>query len=577
MKPGMSTPRDAAQPRMLPAAVAVTIVAIGLAAHGLLLATDHVIWDGWWQFADVDRQDGAAVTMRHLREVGRPLDALYYLPFRLVPSFDARVVGAKAAGLACWILTAICMFLVLHRGGLVATIPALVVAAIAVVLPVFPLLGEYSLWMYTSAVLLFWLGWLLVTLSARRRGAIRLGARVLSMAIFFLSFNLNSLLVMFYGVAAMLAGMRRRHERRPWVTGIAALALANADLLLTPLVFWGWKILYTPSNGSYAGYNRPSFDPARILGGYAGLIRDVLIGGGTELLSSSSWLFCSVIVVAALSLLVGRHRAMVDTVDGNSTAADGAKLASWGLFLLMTAAFPYIVVGQSLVASGWQSRNCILLPLPVAMIVTGLLQWANACFLPGRRHAWLPVACGLVILSVGCLCKNYLALQGFGAKQRSIIARMQDPDREDVAVLQLQDHWHLPGTIDSYPPLIWTYMAARDSTTPKTFVFETVSLFSGPSPDASGSQAAPVPRILVSRPLLEDMIKQTTLSYALEAIPRDGRHQLLVVMPANRSETPTALGARYLEQKWFDPAGMAGFLRDLTTETTVDLGMVANH
>ena len=38
------------------------VVGAGLAAHMLLPATDYVIWDGWWQFADVAWPEGPSVT-----------------------------------------------------------------------------------------------------------------------------------------------------------------------------------------------------------------------------------------------------------------------------------------------------------------------------------------------------------------------------------------------------------------------------------------------------------------------------------------------------------------------------------
>lgn len=576
METGTSTMRGDAWLGGLPMVSLITIALLGLAGHGVLLVTDHVIWDGWWQFADVARTEGPVVTMRHLHEVGRPLDSIYYRPFCLLTDFDSRVAASKAAGLACWILTAIAMFVVLRRGAAMPAPQATVVAALAMLLPTFPLLGEYCLWMYTAAVLLFWLSWALLTVTAGYRGGVRIFARILSCVMFFLSFNLNSLLVMFYGVAAMLAGMSQRLDRRRWLTGNSALLLAHADLLAMPIVFWIWKNVFTPPNGPYAGYNRPSLDPVRIVGGYAGVIRDVLIGGCLELVSSPLWVFLGVAAAVATSLVLGRHAAAAQRLLGDTKAADGSRMLAWGLVLLLAAAFPYIVVGQSLAASGWQSRNSILCPLPLALITTGLLIWANSRFLPARSHAWLPAACCLLILSIGCLGREYLALQGFGAKQWSLLARLQDPARGQASVVQFRDYWRLPGTIAYYPPVIWTFLAAHGRQSPETFVFETASRHPDlRQVDASGRVSTAVPRIEVNRSMLDGMIKETTLGYALEAIPRDGRHLLLMVMPTNQAETPLALGLRYLRQKWLRPDGLAEFLRGLTSEHAVDLGRVA--
>ena len=67
------------------------VIICGLLSHALLLATNYVVWDGWWQFADVAWPEGPIVTQTHLSEVGRPLDNAYYFPFQFVETFAVRV------------------------------------------------------------------------------------------------------------------------------------------------------------------------------------------------------------------------------------------------------------------------------------------------------------------------------------------------------------------------------------------------------------------------------------------------------------------------------------------------------
>ncbi|MFM8718520.1 MAG: hypothetical protein ACKOFH_03145, partial [Chthoniobacterales bacterium] len=159
------------------------------------MATDYVVWDGWWQFADIAWEEGAVVTETHLAEVGRPLDSAYYFPFRFVENFTSRVWLSKALGAALWIATALLMTQVLRRAARVPSDAAIAIGALVASSSVFAMLGEYSLWMYTSAVFLFWLGWAGLTVLPSWTGAPACGLRALYLATFVLSFNLNSLLV----------------------------------------------------------------------------------------------------------------------------------------------------------------------------------------------------------------------------------------------------------------------------------------------------------------------------------------------------------------------------------------------
>ena len=138
----------------------------------------------------------AGILSRQFRESGKPLEGWFLAPFRLIPSFDGRIAAGKMAGMACWIGSLLAMHACLRRLARLDGPVALTISGIAVAAPVYEVLGDVSLAMYPACMLLFWCGWLLFAAAINCRGSVAIACRVAAVALLFLSFNVNSLLVM---------------------------------------------------------------------------------------------------------------------------------------------------------------------------------------------------------------------------------------------------------------------------------------------------------------------------------------------------------------------------------------------
>ena len=546
------------------------VVLAGLAAHGLLFFTDHVIWDGWWYAADLSRPEGPTSMARLFHEVGRPLDMLFYLPFR---HRGDSVILAKWLGVAAWIGSAVFMEIVMVRLGRMPAAVATAIAVLAVTAPVFDLLGELALWMNTACVFLFWLAWVLVTLMKDANGWRRIALRISAIAVFFISFDLNSQLVMFYAVAAFLFALRLPAlDVRTLRDRLPRAAVRHADFLALPVVFWLWKTFFTATSGFYSGYNKPSIDPLALSSGYASMAMNLVVLGLLELFASPNWIAAAIAVGVAVAVATTRWNASAVGVMA-PLPARGAWFAGMGGMLLVAAAFPYIAVGQNLASEGWLTRNGILCSLPVALLFMGAAVGANRMFLPGRPVAWMIGVCVIAVLCIGNCQRNYLALQGFGAKQRSI----QDKLRGAVAgsrvcVIQLRDYYQIPATIPFYPPLIWTSIAGGGKPSPETFVIETASQFPDQiARDVNGEQRRVVPQLPLSSADVDQAITQTTMPYALQLVPRTGPQKLVTIMPGKHGNDGVSLGILYLWLKWFDRAKVGEFLESLTESQAFDL------
>jgi hypothetical protein len=541
------------------------IVAAGLVAHGVVLLTDYVLWDGWWYAADLARPDGPAVMARLFQEVGRPIDMWFYEPLRW--SGGDPVVWAKWLGAAAWIASAVCIATVLRRLARLHASVATAVGLLVVTLPIFDLLGELALWMNTACVLLFWLAWVIVSRLPHLPRWPALAARFAALALFFVSFNLNSNLVMFYAVAVAIAGLRLPDLRPATLRARLTAAMpCHADFLALPVVFWLWKTWFTPTSGFYAtGYNQPSLAPDRLASGYLGMARDFVLRGVMGFFWSPTWIAFALILAVAAMLAMRRSPFRQQFADAPHDG--GLRLMGWGAFLLAAAAFPYVAVGQGLATEGWLTRNCILCPLPVALMVVGGLLSVNRWWLRGFPTAWFAGVVAIVVLGVGGCLHNYLVYQALGAKCLAVRAKLSMVIRDSSpAMIQLRDYCPIPRTIPYYPPVIWTFIANDELEPPRTFVIETALLAPDvlqPGPDGQPRRVVP---IIPMRPTsLDEAITNTTMPYALERVPRKGPQLLASIGPGYGLAANGDLGQRYIAIKWLEPAVLTRFIDGFIT------------
>jgi hypothetical protein len=554
---------------------AVIVVACGLVAHALLLGTDYVIWDGWWQFADIRWAEGPVVTQTHLAEVGRPLDNAYYFPFQLVESFASRVWFSKALGALLWITTALLMVRVLKQIARVPSDASTAVGALVASSSVFAMLGEYSLWMYTSAVFLFWLGWAGMTVLPSCRGISAYAGRLLLLGTFFLSFNLNSLLVAFYSVSLALFALRLDSWRWPDIL-LSALRCVRRfpDFLVLPVVFWVWKKVFHASTGAYADYNTPSFSIGHLATAFLEMYRLMIAPLAFEMFSSPAWIVAAVFAAMAVAWIVADKNATRRISEGR-----GPVLIVVGLALFLANVFPYLAVGQVPTLFGWTSRNAILTPLPMAMMVVGLAMTSTQLFSFAPPRAWCALVAALIVLNVGACWRNYLSLQAFGLKQEAIAFHINEVKRQEpTALVQLRDYFRIPKTIDYYAPSIWTFLPTLGALKPDTFVFETVLMAPDQMQlDETGKPVTVSPWVSVNRTSLEDLINQTTMAYAMTAIPRIGRHVLLKIYPADANADPFRLGAEYIRRKWFARETIEDFIKQAAVGQVAELPPVSDR
>jgi hypothetical protein len=427
--------------------------------------------------------------------------------------------------------------------------------------------------MYTAAVFLFWCGWFALVCLPRESHVVGRIARLILWPVFFLSFNLNSQLVTFYAVCGCLFASRLAPFR---LKDTVRLGLVYAskywDLLMLPLLFWLWKKTWTPTTGAYAGYNSVSLSPERLATGASAMVAELVWPWMWNPVSSHTWVFAAV-VAAVTGLWILRS----STGYRHDLKKWSTRLVAAGLFLLAANSFPYLAVGQVPSAYGWNSRNAILAPLPLALLAVGAFLALSARLPSAMTHAWKAFVVAWVVLNAGACFRNYLTLQSFGVKQDSISIRIHEVvDRAPTAAVQLRDYFSIPATVANYAPSIWTFLPTRGALQPRTFVFEMrAALPDQQQTDARGNAVAVFPHVVLTTQMLDALIDQTTLGYAMAGIPRTGQHVLLCIRPTSYTGDGSRLGSEYLWRKWFNTGSLQEFVREATTSDSFELPPIA--
>lgn len=553
----------------------VVVVAVGVFAHGIVVLTDHVIWDGWWFNFYLGTAD-SEVLNRQLIESGKPLERFFLAPFRLISSFDGRVAASKVCSVAAWITSFVIVCWCLKAIARVPPSIAMAISSLAAAAPFYDVLGDLSLWMHVSCVLLFWLGWALVAVARGHDGLRHIVIRSIALATFFVSFNLNSLLVFFYSVASCFFILRKRGEEKGTVYSEILRVISRwADFTSLPIVFWLWKSAFTPTSGYYANYNKPNFQITSVIQGMGSVALTFFGPTAAELFFPIDW----AVIGALIGGLGGWWWVRRNVLIGSDL--DFGKhlpryLAVCGVILLAGASFPYVVVGQPIANYGWWSRNAILLPLPVATLcVAGVISLST-------RLSWKNRTCVIAIMVLAGIfasaaVRNYLMMQGYGAKQLAIQSRLRGLITDSSPVLiQLRDYFALPGANDGYPPSIWTFIASDLNREPRAFVVDTRQIVPDlMGRDADGQQTISFGIASVDRQTLEAAIHATGMAYALGSIPRTGGQALLIIQPGLHGADGRRIGGQYLRRRWLAPASLKHFVDEIASANTHVLPPVA--
>ena len=346
-----------------------------LSHFGLLLLGNHPFWDDW-ALVDAPRHE-IIETFRELGSFFNFYGLLHVTMLSVGPWFYRIATFILYYGIGYY------FFLVLRRTRLLDERKAFMAAVFFLVLPFNQGRGALILFPYTFCLFLFALAWKRLPQN-----------RIPSLLLFFLSFNMNSLLVFYLlpliddvrGFAVKSCSGRLLKPR-------GLLILLYQYIVFRPITFFLPFIYFIPKSllfkpyGYYKGYN----EHFSVISLFYSPLDQLRHWGGSVLQKDLSSIF-----VLAVSLVL----IVILTTSFRRPLGPKIRVLGISLFVLFLGLFPYYVLGHVPTFTEWTSRHQILIPFGFSLLaysigLLGLRPWLGRyqCF-----YFYLALLCLLIIL-----------------------------------------------------------------------------------------------------------------------------------------------------------------------------------
>lgn len=431
-------------------------------SHGLVLISGRIIWDGFWIIGMLERGETAKF-MEYCREIGLPMIgyfdmALMKLPY---PEFSCRLLGFVTL-----FINAIIIKQLLSPIRMFSPAEKWLIVYISAAYHGFQVLGDItSLWhslCYTTFLVAAFI-WQSHELKPEIRRSWML---VLSGFLFFLSFNLNSLLILYYILPICLAGFRTNMTMGEIRSTAARFALNNKIFLLLPILFWIGKEVFTPRIGANASYNRLILDPVSIAKGtyyayYEGII--------AKFRESASVYGGKMAVVALLLFVVSAFIVwrILKEKESLQRVSFSQSLRSIIVVILIygagCAGFILVGKGKEAFATGWSSRGTLLVSAPIAVLFILVLRQVAALLAPDifRRAAATIVLSFFVAGFIANNIASYFYWEAETTKEESLRMHLAKSSKfNQASIVYIEDSYIIPQAVAWYPPVVWTYLLA---------------------------------------------------------------------------------------------------------------------
>jgi hypothetical protein len=405
------------------------ILGYGILTHGVIVLNDGLYWDGW--ILDVWQQNRDKISMRRLySEVGMP--NLYY-EHQILGRFPRRILVYRAISLISILSIAVFVFLTAVHTNAFNTLQATVISLLLLSYPAYAVTfdGVVSL-QYTFKIAIYYVGCFLAVTTIGGSDATSMTVFVISLILFFVALNANSLLVYFGGFLLYYAWLV--HAQSP--NGVEAYEIVKLFLLtILPIAYWVMKETRTPRHGYYKDYNkfRISRFSTLLHNGFNALRYGIdipMIKPIGEVIRSknTSFVFAS-LLFASLAFHFGEDLVAVSVLHA-------LEILLIGYALLFLGALPFVLVGQFFSEGGWSSKNFMLFHLPFALIVFGWLQLVPDSF----RTVLIPV---ILVANTIYIVKTHLLYIAVSVKDKALIRWLAaNAHISSASVIKIRDvHW----------------------------------------------------------------------------------------------------------------------------------------
>ena len=511
------------------------IFVASLITHGLLLINDGVYWDGWLVYNSL--LGGDWIILKNLfNEAG--IDILVYLHL-LMSYFPNLIFGYHLIAFLCIFISAFLIYKIGRISGFLNSTESLWISLISIAYPAFQISFELSIFPYLVCYTLFLFASFLMFLENRKKNKKNVVFKVTSLLCFFISFNLKSLLVFYFGFILLLALTSYPKESKLAKSFFTRFITHHLDYLLLPILFWLTKEFLSPTYGLYSNYNNFHLSFNSLLSNLFYFIKNSIYGqfvaSFTVLLAQPVVLFFVLITTSAIIFFI-----KPSTEKG---VTKPVYILLFGLMLLGLGIFPYIIVGKSPSVSGVSTRHAMLVGLPVAIILVASVRLLFKGTIYGfSRKSWFLLTMLFFTFSFAMIT-NYLNWQVRWVKDRSVMSNLaQIKKAEAFSIFWIDDKYPVEG-VDSYRFYEWSSMFEDIWGDEKHIGFDQQSKILMPQTDHE---------------------QYYTKRYNLSELDPFGCQSSLTILPGSIDSNDFEITSWYFYFKFFEPQGMREFLSDFT-------------
>lgn len=525
------------------------IAIVSFCAHGLLLISDAIIADGWL-FSYWMQNKEWGIIGRFLSEAGVPQ---FTFLLKGLAWFPNPVVAAKLLAFGLILGNGFITFRILRTTKVLSGSHCLLITLLAQTCPLFQVSGDLSVIHYSLSYTLFLSGTLFAIHSLHIHKASHLLCRCLSWLCFLASYVTGSLLVFHLGLIIFLAWLKYGSDVK--ISGKwARQAFGLIDFILCPVFFWVIRKLYFPPHGAYLNYNEPEFSLTSLWSGFTTFVKGPFWDLGNHLISQAYLENPLLIFIIAL-ILIWKWSALITFFRIDSQNPHKNKwIILWGLGLLVLALGAYIAVGRKFPGYGWDTRCLLLTPIPLALLIFGLIYKIDQKTSHGNGKAaailFVIILCSFIIETNANLMRWQVDSVKCFAWQKQL---SKYPGATDYRIFAIDDQWIIPRTISSYAPIHRTCQLFN--------AFQNETKFGYDSRD----------RLLANNSLyldsveLDRIVAQTTLNYALTGITHSSRQCQIIIYQGQTGESIPGLALKYYIYKYIEKKRMEKFLNNLVT------------
>jgi hypothetical protein len=313
-----------------------------LIAHGgLLFIPNALYWDDWIAY-----QSTSEFIYKFVSHLGSALNINAHI---LIIMSMIGLWAYKLLTFAFFFLAGLLLNLILKKYKNICAEDRFFITIIFLIAPFNIARLCNSVFQYSLSYFIFFLAWYLL-------GRYRL----LTLALFFISFNTNSLL--FFYLLPIMDYFYRNGAFDDFKSLIRVI-IKNIDFLLLPIIFYIIKIIYYQPYGEYENYNK-IVNFSEFFNAPYNQINDIF-----RFLSNLK-LIDSIIYIPVIIYLLKLNLFNAKNESSNCSL----MLVIIGLFAFVLASFPYWLAGHTPTFNGWESRHQLLQPLGFALLVVGILN-----------------------------------------------------------------------------------------------------------------------------------------------------------------------------------------------------------